>query len=97
MVAVILALTFSCTRSRFGDEGGGRWLEVASATGSIPAGTPTTTECRWDLPCERVQTDAVRTISVPVRLVCEGAATLLFVEYHRPRALERQHARVLRR
>ena len=81
-IAVILGLTLSCSRSRVGDEGGGRWLEVASATGSIPAGTPATTECRWDLLCERVQTHAVETISGPVRLVCEGAATLLFVEYH---------------
>jgi hypothetical protein len=82
-LAVLLAVALSCTGSADTPTSGrDRWFEVASATGSIPAGAPATTECRWDLPCDLVRTDAFETGSGPIRLVCEGDATYLFVEYH---------------
>lgn len=82
-LAGLLAIAVSCTATSntpIGERD--RWLDVASATGSIPAGAPATTECRWDLPCESVRTNAFEMESAPVRLICDGDATFLFVESH---------------
>jgi hypothetical protein len=76
-LAVLLAVALSCTGSADTPTSGrDRWFEVASATGSIRAGAPATTECRWDLPCDLVRTDAFETGSGPIRLVCEGESSL---------------------
>jgi len=75
--ALVFALLISACRSSPPTEG---WSEVARASGVVPNQSGVT-ECRWDLPCQRVESGEFSTTGRPLRLVCTGRVDLLFVEY----------------
>jgi hypothetical protein len=75
--ALVFALLISACRSGPPTEG---WSEVARASGVVPNQSGVT-ECRWDLPCQRVESGVFSTTGRPLRLVCTGMVDLLFVEY----------------
>lgn len=75
--ALVFALLISACRSGPPTEG---WIEVARASGVVPNQSGVT-ECRWDLPCQQVESGVFSTTGRPLRLVCTGRVDLLFVEY----------------
>jgi len=85
LVLILALLAASCTPETQTEPPEGAVVhdrrELTSATGTIRVQEARVTECRWDLPCQRVSTEAFETTGRPLRLSCTGRPDLLFVEY----------------